>query len=342
VALLNLRATLAGVRHVDHHAHSILRTAPADLDEFRGLFSESADPRQWPHVATTVTYSRAINVLAPHLGCEAREAAVFERRVQADPAEYAARLLVAAGAETLLVDEGYPPAQNALSTAELGELASCRALPILRLETLAVSDDGHLSSDSRARLTAARADGYAALKTIVAYRGGLDLTALEPMAAARLQMALEINRDTGDPLPVQVHTGFGDADLLLPRTDPGLLKPLFERFPETSFVLLHCYPFVRQAGWLASVYANVFFDLSLTIPHVARPAAALAEAIELAPLSKLLYASDAVRTPELYLLAAVWWRDALAEVLGGLLTSAAAERGAHLILRENAAALYRL
>jgi uncharacterized protein len=129
---------------------------------------------------------------------------------------------------------------------------------------------------------------------------------------------------------------------LLPRTDPGLFKPLFERFPETSFVLLHCYPFVRQAGWLASVYSDVFFDLSLTIPHVARPAAALAEAIELAPLSKLLYASDAVGTPELYLLAAVWWRDALAEVLSGLLTSAAAEHGARLILRDNAAALYRL
>jgi hypothetical protein len=48
---------------------------------------------------------------------------------------------------------------------------------------------------------------------------------------------------------------------------------------------------------------------------VSRPAVALEEALELAPLSKLLYASDAARTPELYLLAATWWRDALATVL---------------------------
>ena len=41
-------------------------------------------------------------------------------------------------------------------------------------------------------------------------------------------------------------------------------------------MLLHCYPFVREAGWLAHVYGNVYFDLSLTIPHVARPAEALA------------------------------------------------------------------
>ncbi len=126
------------------------------------------------------------------------------------------------------------------------------------------------------------------------------------------------------------------------RSDPSLLGPLFERFSETPFVLLHCYPFVREAGWLASVYANVFFDLSLAIPHVARPSAVLAEALELGPLSKLLYASDPVRTPELYLLAAIWSRDALAEVLGALLSADQVLAAAELILRENAVRLYRL
>jgi hypothetical protein len=141
---------------------------------------------------------------------------------------------------------------------------------------------------------------------------------------------------------VQVHCGFGDSDLHLPRADPGWLKPLLERFAETPFVLLHCYPFVREAGWLAHVYANVYFDLSLTIPHVARPAVALAEALELAPVSKLLYASDAARTPELYLLAATWWREALAEVLPELLRPEAVEDAGRKILRDNARALYRL
>jgi uncharacterized protein len=100
-------------------------------------------------------------------------------------------------------------------------------------------------------------------------------------------------------------------------------------------VLLHCYPFVREAGWLAHVYGNVFFDLSLTIPHVSRPVEALHEALELAPISKLLYASDAARTPELYFVAATTWRDALAEVLDD-------EADARLVLGENARALYRL
>jgi predicted TIM-barrel fold metal-dependent hydrolase len=158
-----------------------------------------------------------------------------------------------------------------------------------------------------------------------------------------LLAALEANEATGDPLPVQVHTGFGDSDLFLPSARPGLLKPLIERFRATTWVLLHCYPFVREAGWLAHVYGNVFFDVSLTIPHVARPAEAIYEALELAPVSKLLYASDASRTPELYLLGARWWRDSLAEVLPALLPDdAAAAEAARMILRENALAVYRL
>jgi uncharacterized protein len=339
---LSLRQTLAELPHVDQHAHSILRASPAGRNQFRGLFTEASDPLQWPHVATTVTYQRAIELLAVELGCEPTERAVLELRQSREPDRYAAQLMRAAGAELVLVDEGYPPADECLATEELGRLAGCRTRPILRIESLATAGNEPLSDAALARVAGARDGGYAALKTVIAYRGGLDLEVLPAGPRDRLLAALRANRDGGDPLPVQIHTGFGDPDLLLPRARPGYLKPLFEEFPETSFVLLHCYPFVREAGWLASVYPNVFFDLSLTIPHVSRPAAVLAEAVELAPLSKLLYASDAVSTPELYLLAAVWWRDALASVLSELLPEPAALAGARLILRENAVALYRL
>lgn len=304
-------------------------------------------------MATAVTYRRAIRLLAGHLGCEATEAAVYAQRQATDPHAYAAALLRATGTEVLLLDDGYPPAELAIGGGELGELAGCPARPVLRIERLAEAV-GPRSLDALCEaVSRARADGYVALKTIAAYRGGLDLDALgEPARTDRLEgaplravlmAALQANEATGDPLPVQVHTGFGDSDLLLPAARPGLLKPLIERFAHTSFVLLHCYPFVREAGWLAHVYSNVSFDLSLTIPHVARPAAALAEALELAPVSKLLYASDASGTPELYLLAATWWRDALAEVLPALLGDGEdAAAAARMILRDNARQLYRL
>ncbi|HEY8860266.1 MAG TPA: amidohydrolase family protein, partial [Gaiellales bacterium] len=160
----------------------------------------------------------------------------------------------------------------------------------------------------------------------------------KPLLELALWDALEVN--AADPLPVQLHAGFGDSDLLLPRADPTWLKPVVERFASTPFVLLHCYPFVREAGWLAHVYGNVYFDLSLTIPHVSRPAEMVRQALELAPVSKLLYASDAARTPELYLVAARWWRAALAEVLGEALPASEAEEGGRMVLCENARALY--
>jgi predicted TIM-barrel fold metal-dependent hydrolase len=272
-------------------------------------------------VATSLTYGRVLRELAAFFDLEPTEAAVYEHRAASDPAEYASRLLRATNTEVLLVDTGFPP--EGTTWRELGDLAGCDALPVLRIEN---GDD----------VASARENGFVALKTIAAYRGGLDRVSEEVIAA------LEANEATGGPLPLQVHCGFGDSDLWLARADPSHLKPLIERFQETPFVLLHCYPFVREAGWLAHVYGNVFFDLSLTIPHVARPAEAVREALELAPASKLLYASDAARTPELYYVAAKWWRETLAAVLGDELEAAEAEEAGRRILRDNALALYGL
>jgi uncharacterized protein len=342
----------------------VLRDHPASLDEFRGLFSESRDPRQWPHVAATVSYRRAIQELAEHLGCAATEDSVLERRLAVPPDEYARSLLRATGTGWLLLDDGFPPPDVSYALDHMGELAGCRAVPVLRIERVAeealraTRDLDDVRERVRAEVARARRSGHAALKTVAAYRTGLDVrppcveAAKDALAAgaARLEAkplvdlllwdAFEAN--ARDPLPVQVHAGFGDSDLLLPAANPAHLKTVIEAFPHTPFVLLHTYPYVREAGWLAHVYANVSFDLSLTIPYVARPAEMVRQALELAPVSKLLYASDAARAPELYFLAARRWRAALAEVLPELLPAAAAEEAARAILRDNAYELYRL
>jgi hypothetical protein len=315
---------LGGISLVDHHAHGIFRAQPS-LDEFRGLFSESTDPRQWPHIATGVTYRRAIRELAVLFGVEPTEEAVLAHRLETEPRDYARLLVGATNTELLLLDDGYPAVDVGTSWDEFADWVGVPARPVLRLEDHTLED-----------AVGAREQGYAALKTIAAYRGGLD------RPSEHVLSALEANEATDEPLPVQVHCGFGDSDLHLWRSDPSYLKPLVERFRQTPFVLLHCYPFVREAGWLAHVYGNVWFDLSLTIPHVSHPAQAVRDALELAPVSKLLYASDAARTPELYFLAARWWRGALTEVLPELLPEDEAEEAARLILRENARRLYGL
>jgi uncharacterized protein len=346
---------------VDHHAHGVVAFEPT-LDEFRGMFSESPDPAQWPHIPTALTYRRAIAELAAFLGCDPGEEGVYAHRLASDFDAYTAGLLRASGTGLLLIDDGYPPVGEGYGWERMGELAGCPARPVMRIERVAEEALGGgfdgFRERVRSEVSSARERGFVGLKTIAAYRTGLDVgpadidaareafraggsrLSAKPLLELALWDALEAN--AADPLPLQVHCGFGDSDLLLPRADPTWLKPVIERYPSTPFVLLHCYPFVREAGWLAHVYGNVSFDLSLTIPHVSRPAEMVRQALELAPASKLLYASDAARTPELYLLAARWWRAALAEVLGAEFPAAEAERVGAMILRENARRVYRL
>jgi uncharacterized protein len=313
-----------------------------------------------------VTYLRAIRDLAALLGCDPTEAAVFAHRRATDPDEYAATMLRATGTDWLLLDDGFPAPGHGATWERMADLAACRAAPVMRIERVAeealaqpVALD-ELRERVRRDVATARERGFAGLKTIAAYRTGLDIRTPDPTAAAAgleraprrladkallellLDDALAANAASGDPLPVQVHCGFGDADLRLEQADPALLGPLVERYRETPFVMLHCYPFIRQAGWLAHVYGNVYLDVSLTIPHVWRASEAIRQALELAPTSKLLYASDAARTPELYYLAAKGWRAALADVLAQALQPDEAEAAGRRVLRDNALALYRL
>ena len=180
------------------------------------------------------------------------------------------------------------------------------------------------------------AEGFVALKTIAAYRGGLDRVSEHVVAA------LEANEATGDPLPVQVHCGFGDSDLHLALADPSHLKPLDRALPRDAVRAAALLP-VRPRGGLARARLRERVVRPLADDPARRAARrALREALELAPFSKLMYASDAARTPELYFLAAKWWREALAEVLSEALPAEEAEQAGRAILRENALALYGL
>ena len=71
------------------------------------------------------------------------------------------------------------------------------------------------------------------------------------------------------------------------------------------------------------------------------------EALGLCPISKLLYATDATRYPEVFLVAAAAHRDALAEAIAelvdrGIMDTAAAVDAGRRVLAENAKRIYRL
>ena len=123
-------------------------------------------------------------------------------------------------------------------------------------------------------------------------------------------------------MPVQFHTGFGDPDLDLRLGNPLYMRSLLEdrRFRNAPIVLLHAsYPYAQEAGYLASVYPQVYLDFGLAVPFlsVAGMRSTLQQLLELAPTSKLMYSSDAHNIPELYYLGAKWGREVLGQVLDG-------------------------
>jgi predicted TIM-barrel fold metal-dependent hydrolase len=126
--------------------------------------------------------------------------------------------------------------------------------------------------------------------------------------------------------------------------------PLLRALPRDAapVVLLHCYPYHRQAAYLANVFPQVVMDVSLAVNHLGpRAAAVLAETLELAPFGSVLYASDGFALPELHHLGAVLFREGLARVLDDwlaqdALSAADASRFARMVAGDNARRIYRL
>ena len=363
---------------VDHHCHGVV-AGPLDQPGIEALLTEAPGP---PAPGTSMFDSQLGFAVrrwcAPLLDLEphAPPAAYVRRRGELGPAEVNRRLLHAAQVDTWLVDTGYQTGRI-LTPAQLAAASGTPAREIVRLE--AVAEGVALSGVSATGFAAAFAEelGRAAataagLKSIAAYRFGLDFTPERPSetevqaatdrwlgaigggAPARLSDPVLLRHliwtglDTG--LPLQFHTGFGDPDVRLHRADPSLLHDFLLATQDlgTPILLLHCYPYHRQAAYLANVFPHVYLDVGEALNHVgARGAAVLAEAMELAPFHKMLYSSDAFGLPELHYLGAHGFRRDLARVTGtfvadGAWSAADAERVAALIGSANARRVYRL
>ena len=230
---------------------------------------------------------------APVLGLDAHAPIddYLARRSELGWREATTRLLRAAGLAALLVDTG-------LAGDEFDRPGGCSPASPGRRSTRWSGWSGwpKRSPPTRTpraspRRTAPRSpDGCrprSRVKSIIAYRYGLAIPADGPPSSRSsgppaagcgrrgrltdpvlLRFVLWAGVDTG--LPLQIHTGFGDRDLRLPSADPALLQPFLAATEATSVpvVLLHCYPYHRQAGWLSVVYPHVYVDVGLTMTHL--------------------------------------------------------------------------
>jgi predicted TIM-barrel fold metal-dependent hydrolase len=341
---MSLHESTAELRLVDHHVHGAFAAAP-DRAGFEESLNEGS-PGPIPPGTTQFDSQLGFAVrrwCAPLLDLPVHAPAddYWSRRAELGEPEIIRRMLPAAGVDHWLVDSGYQ-GDRLLSPQDLAGAGGGTAHGIVRLETLAESlavqgTTARSYPGAYRELLHEATRGAVGVKTVVAYRAGLDLDWSRPDSAAVRDAAARWLPDAGprprltDPvllrhvihcavergLPIQFHTGFGDRDLDLHRVNPLLLVDLL-RQPAVAAVpvmLLHCYPFHREAGYLAQAFEQVHCDVGLAVHHVgARAAAVIAESMELAPFAKLLYSSDAWGPAELHFLGAALWRRGTAAV----------------------------
>ena len=370
---------------VDHHCHGVLHSGGdlAALLNEGGQTATAGNGSPFDSLAGLAfrRWCPPVLGLEPHASVAAYE----QRRAELGGDEVNQRFLGAAGLDALCVDSGYATA-GLTNPTQTARFAGAAAFEIVRLEQVAETllRSGVRAAAFPDAYRAALANRVhspdfgarvVAVKSIAAYRGGLALDGRRPtdsevvVAVARWLARAQGAVQQGGPrlaepvlhrffiwsgadlgLPVQFHVGYGDRDIDLHQCNPLLLTDLLRALEPAGVpvMLLHNYPYHREAGYLAQVFPQVHVDLGLATHNVgSRASAVLAEALELVPLGKFLFSSDAFGMPELYYLGALLFRRALSAFLSagladGELTEADAERVTRLVCADNARRAYGL
>jgi predicted TIM-barrel fold metal-dependent hydrolase len=327
---------------------------------------------------STLLAAFALRELSRYFDCEedADAIAAARREHARDYPAYVRSLLAEARIDTLVVENGWPQPPIALETMRR-TLAPTRVQGVYRieppLERLAASDGSFQDTvDEFERLARAAVvdDGYVAFKSVIAYRTGLDIrrvpardaerslaahrrgeagAALKPYRDFLFVRTLEIARELD--VPVHVHVGIGDNDILMAQAMPHQLFELLTdpALRHTKFVLIHSgYPWLQEAAFMSNVLPNVFVDISLACPATGGALREnLLRVLEVAPFNKVLYGSDGLTIPEIAWVSAHLIRKALSETLTslvdrGYISQRRACDAGRAVLWRNAFELYEL
>jgi uncharacterized protein len=352
---------------IDQHVHGCW-LAPGDRRRFENALNEAnteplADSGFDSQLGFAVrAHCGPILGLPKHVDPQA----YWERRGQLTESELARTFLPAAGVSDWLVDTGI--GTDITDVLQLSALSGSRAHEVVRLEQVA-EQAAHAPGDYASafeEILRRRTATAVGTKSILAYRGGFDGDLSEPSASQVTEAAARW-RDRGGirlqdrvllrfglhqalrlGMPLQFHVGFGDRDCDLHKANPLYLLDFLRQSKDTPIVLLHCYPYEREAGYLAQAFNNVYLDGGLSVNHLgARAPAFIARVLEMAPFSKILYSSDGYGPAELHFLGARLWRNGIHRVLrdfvdNGDWCESDAKRVVDLIAYDNAARVYNL
>ncbi|XP_042042819.1 protein fluG-like [Salvia splendens] len=343
-----LKAAVETAELVDAHAHNIV--ALDSTFPFISCFSEATGDAlsAVPH---TINFKRSLKEISQLYGANSSLDVVQEYRSNCGLESVTSKCLAAAGISAVLIDNGlqldkmlniewhknfFPYVGRILRIEHVAERILGEGSPGGAPWTLDLFTKSFLDS------LKSHADKVVGFKSIAAYRSGLEintnvsekdaeeglnevLRAGKPVRIANKNFidhifirALEVAQSFD--LPLQIHTGFGDKDLDLRLSNPLHLRSLLEdnRFSKSRIVLLHAsYPFSKEASYLASVYSQVYLDFGLAVPKLSFHGmiSSVKELLELAPIKKVMFSTDACGFPESYYLGAKKAREVIFSVL---------------------------
>ena len=368
---------------VDNHCHPVLLNQHMDALRFRSYCTEATDPSfAEKHVPNTVYYLWLLRQMATFYGCERNEDDILAARNKLGADTLLEHLLRAANIDTLVLDPAYPLSSACYTPERMGQLGHCRAVKMLRLETLMqelildYSDFDEVIERFADQVRHVHEHGYCALKSIVAYRTGLNIAewSKDEAAAAFLEartqaseqgqlriahkplidylLHIAFQQAAEQQLPIQFHTGYGDSDTDMRLGNPLQLRDVLERkdYHSMAVVLLHeSYPYCQLGAYLAAIYPHVYFDLSYTIPFLDKleMLAFTRQALSVAPASKLMFSTDGIHLPEMHWAGALRGRSIIGQVLDEMIDADEIDEDqgydiAQQILHDTAYAVYKL
>lgn len=354
---------------VDHHVHGCWLRRPVRPKFENALNEANTEPLADFDSSFDTQLGFAVRAhCAPLLGLDvhADADAYWRRRCEYAEEELAGLFLSSAKVSDWLVDTGF--ASGVADLAAMSRLATGALHEVVRLES--VAEDAMRSPGDYAEafetLLVQRAAGAVATKSILAYRGGFAGGLTEPSAAEVAEAAARWRDSGGGRLadrvllrfglyqalrlgkPLQIHVGFGDRDCDLRTGNPLYLLDFLRRSGDTAIMLLHCYPYEREAGYLAQAFNNVYLDGGLAINYLgARAGAFIGRLLEMAPFRKILYSSDGFGPAELHFLGARLWRNGIRDTIAGFVDAGEwsqrdAMRVVDLIAYGNARRVYQI
>ena len=370
---------------VDNHYHAFAKSKETDAFENHWTVSElNVDKIDIRH---TLLYRMVNRELKRFLNLpeDATMDEVVEKRNEAygDEKKYIDGLHRDAKIKTLLVDIGYPNKEFSgydIDFDYFGALSpSTEIRKMVRIEPIIynllqknLEYTEYTPSFKEAVYAQIEEHKAVALKTVIAYRTGLNIRENDEKAVERcykrylaepadmeaqkvfrdkmFHLALEICLHLD--IPLQIHTGMGDAPFLdLRKGNPldlyGIISA--KKYADAKIVLVHAgYPYIAETGHLANHYPNVWVDLSEMIPYAGICVEAkMLELLEMAPTTKIMYGSDNNKIPEIGWFTAVYFKKHFAKVLEKLIADEVIDEQyayemAEMILSKNAEKLYKL